>query len=352
MAEYVGVYSFYKGDSDATKAMLSQVTESMVEQVVGDSKLLIIDEAQMIPNIGAFLKLLVDTRPDIAVVITGSSALDLAGQTGEPLTGRKLTKYVFPLSVVELVAHNPTPKALFSEKLEQLLIYGSYPECILLNDTQQKREYLDDLLDSYVFKDILTLSDVKGSRVLVQLVAKLAFQVGSLVSTSELGASLGLDAKTVARYLDLLEKSFIIFRLGGFSRNLRKEITKQSKYYFYDLGVRNAVISNYNRLELRNDVGQLWENFVILERLKKRKHLSISANQYFWRTWSGQEIDLVEEREGLLYGYEVKWSDKIDSNTARTIHKSSLAPKLWTETYQNEQKYELINRSNFLDFLS
>jgi predicted AAA+ superfamily ATPase len=207
-------------------------------------------------------------------------------------------------------------------------------------DNEARIDFLHDLVDSYLLRDILTYQEVKGSRVLLQLLVLLAYQVGNEVSLTELGSSLGMDKNTVARYLDLLEKSYIIFRLGGFSRNLRSEVTKTAKYYFYDMGVRNAVINNFNPLEIRNDIGKLWENFMIVERLKMRTYTKLYANQYFWRTWKQNEIDLIEERAGKLFGYEMKWKEKNVS-----------APKEWQEAYANDAEWQVVNPTNALAFL-
>jgi hypothetical protein len=214
-----------------------------------------------------------------------------------------------------------------------------YPNAITAA-SDQKADFLRDLVDSYLLRDILTYQEVKGSRVLLELLVLLAYQVGNEVSHQELGTQLNIDKKTVARYLDLLEKSYIIFRLGGFSRNLRSEVTKNAMYYFYDVGVRNAVINNFNPLEIRDDVGKLWENFILVERLKMRAYNKIYANQYFWRTWKQSEIDLIEERDGKLFGYEFKWKDK-----------AIKAPKEWLEAYPDKAEWHLVHPDNALEFL-
>jgi len=215
-----------------------------------------------------------------------------------------------------------------------------YPDVITAKSNDKKAEFLRELVDSYLLKDILAYQDVKGSRLLLQILILLAYQVGNEVSLTEIGSSLHIDKNTVSRYLDLLEKSYIIFRLGGFSRNLRNEVTKTAKYYFYDIGVRNAVINNFNPLEVRDDIGKLWENFMIVERLKVRNYNKIYANQYFWRTWKQQEIDLIEEREGKLFGFEMKWKNK-----------KITAPKEWLESYPDSAKFQVVSPDNALDFL-
>ena len=301
-------------------------------------ELIVIDEAQKIPNVGVALKMIVDHRPDIQVIVTGSSSFDLAGQIGEPLTGRKKTLTLFPLSQLELKEKYGVYE--LEQQLESYLIYGSYPEIITATTEDEKRIKIEEIAHSYLLKDILVLERVKSSKILLDLLRLIAFQIGKEVSLSELGTQLGIDRKTVARYLDIFEKSFILFSVRGFSRNLRKEVSKSSRYYFYDLGVRNALIANFNAINLRNDIGELWENFVFMERLKKRSYKNIFANVYFWRTWDKKEIDIVEEREGKLFGYECKWS-KLKAK----------APKDWVESYP-EASFEVISKENDLDLLS
>jgi len=299
--------------------------------------LIAIDEAQRIRNIGMGLKILVDQLPDIKIIVTGSSSFELAGQIGEPLTGRKTTLTLFTLSQIEM-------GRLFNDydlhsRLEEYLIFGSYPEALTSETLQDKKKVLDELVGSYLLKDILELEKVKSSKLLLDLLRLLAFQVGSEVSLSELGKQLGIDSKTVARYLDLFEKSFVIYNLRGFSRNRRKEITSKSKYYFFDNGIRNAIIANFNPLELRDDIGKLWKNFLVAERLKKQAYQGIFANNYFWRTWDQKEVDWVEEREGRLFGYEFKWKSK-----------SRKASSAWTDSYP-DAALEIINQENYLEFV-
>lgn len=332
----------YRGDQLSVQNNFSVYDSAVLDDYIGDYDTIVIDEAQMIPNIGRSLKLIVDTHPKINIVVTGSSAFELNGQIGEPLTGRKLTRYILPISVQEMLDKSQTPALDFNNKLEKLLTYGMYPNIITAKSTAEKKEFLQELLDSYLLKDILAFQEVKGSQLLLQLLSLLAFQIGSEVSATELGSQLGINRKTIERYLDLLQKAFVIYRLGGLSRNLRSEITRKPKYYFYDNGIRNAIIGNFNSLNRRNDVGQLWENFVITERLKSRLYTDNRANQYFWRTWQGSEIDLVEERGGMYYGYEIKWSDKTNISV----------PKLWSQTYGAQGKWKLINPKTFLSFVT
>ena len=302
-------------------------------------ELIVIDEAQNIPNIGLGLKIIIDHVENIKIVVTGSASFELTGQVGEPLVGRKFTYTLFPLSVLELSKYY-TPYQLQNELLEELLLFGSYPEVLTAQTREEKREILKEIADSYLLKDILALEKVKSPKILKNLLQLLAWQVGSEVSLTELSNSLNVDYKTVARYLDLLEKTFVIASVRGFSRNLRKEINKKNKYFFVDVGIRNAVIENFNAIDLRNDIGQLWENFVFLERMKTRTYKQIYANQYFWRTWDQKEVDLIEERGGKLYGYEMKW------NTRKKIK----PPKLWLDTYP-EAEFKVITPENYLDFV-
>lgn len=301
--------------------------------------LIAIDEAQEIPNIGKGLKILIDQIPNLKIIATGSSSFDLKQSVGEPLTGRKTTLTLYPISQQELLSH--FNKYELSEKLNDYLIFGSYPEVLNQDTKAEKIRILTELVDSYLLKDILSLDKIKNSETLLNLVKLLAFQVGQLVSLSELATKLGIDVKTVGRYIDLLEKSFVISKLSGFSKNLRNEITKKHKYYFLDLGIRNAVIAQFNPLNIRNDIGQLWENFIFIERLKYDTYTGFYGNRYFWRTYEGQEIDFIEEIEENLSAFETKWS----SNKKVTV------PNLWKNNYPNSTFYK-ITPNNYLDFIT
>lgn len=332
-------YKLDSGDNIRIQEVLSSHDFNQLKEYASGYELIAIDEAQRIPQVGLNLKILADQILGLRIIVTGSSSLELSGQVGEPLTGRKHTLTLYPLAQLELRSlYNPYE---LKEKLPEWLIFGSYPEVITAPSRSEKRRVLEDLVHSYLLKDILEMERVKGSKVLLDLLRLIAFQVGNEVSLSELGSQVGIDTKTVARYLDLFEKSFVLYNLRGFSRNLRKEITKKSKYYFYDNGIRNAIISNFNDLDLRNDIGALWENFVIAERLKKTSYQEIFANRYFWRTWDQQEVDFVEERDGKLFGYEMKWNEKTDKIRA----------KGWTDTY-SEASLEVITPGNYLDFIA
>ena len=331
-------YKLDSGDNIRTQQTLSSQDFSQILAYVEGYDLLAIDEAQNIPNIGMGLKIIVDQVPGIRVIVTGSSSFELAGQVGEPLTGRKLTLSLYPLAQSELLSANN--KFELKEKLAEYLVFGSYPEVIQAGSMSMRIETLTEIANAYLLKDILAFDRVKNPRVLFDLLKLLAFQIGSEVSINELATQLGADVKTIQRYLDLLEKAFVIIRLGGFSRNLRQEVVNKSKYYFIDNGIRNAVIAQFNGLDQRNDVGALWENFMFVERLKYRAYRSLYANMYFWRTYDRQEIDLVEEHSGKLYGYEFKWSESRPVPT----------PKNWVNSYP-DASFTAINAGNYQDFI-
>lgn len=330
-------YKLDQGENITTQNLFkSQSFEDLFEYVKG-YELLVIDEAQNIENIGIGLKILVDHIKDLRIIVTGSSSFELAGQVGEPLVGRKTTLNLYPIAFKELMKISNNHE--LTQSLEEFLIYGQYP-AVLTSDRLEKPKILEELVNGHLLKDILTLENVKGSKVLLDLLRLIAFQIGGEVSMSELGTSLGIDSKTVSRYLDLFEKSFVLYNLRGYSRNLRSEITKKSKYYFHDNGIRNALISNFNTFNKRNDLGQLWENFLVSERLKNQAYTPIYCNNFFWRTWEQKEIDWLEEREGKLFGYEFKYNK--DSFTR---------PKEFLETYP-EGSVILVNKNSFLDFVS
>lgn len=330
-------YKLDSGDNIRIQNLLGSQDFDKILSYAQGYDLIAIDEAQEIPNIGMALKILVDQVPNLSVIATGSSSFDLNQSIGEPLTGRKTTLTLYPLSQLEL--YNHFNKYELTQKLEEYLIFGAYPEILSAKDKAEKIILLNELVDSYLLKDILSLEKIKSSETLLNLVKLLSFQIGQLVSHSELATQLRINVKTVARYLDLLEKSFVICKLSGFSRNLRNEITKKHKYYFLDLGIRNAVIAQFNSLSMRNDIGQLWENFVFIERLKYCNYTGFYGNRYFWRTYQGQEIDFIEEIEGKLTAFETKWS------TTKNIN----IPFLWKENY--ESVFNKITPNNYLDFI-
>jgi len=318
------------------KDQLKDPEPEKIKFFLGDAKLVVLDEAQSIENIGLILKVLIDTYPNIQIIATGSSSFDLANKINEPLTGRSLEFKLYPLSIQEL----KESKDLFDveSKLEKLLVFGSYPEVFLL-DKEDAIQKLDQISSNYLFKDILSYDGLKKPTILVKLLKALALQVGNEVNYNELSNSLDIDGKTVEKYIDLLEKCFIIFKLSAFSRNLRKEISKSVKIYFYDLGIRNSLIQNYNPLEIRNDAGALWENFCIIERIKMNRYNNIYANYYFWRTYTQKEIDLIEEKEGKLLAFEMKWGKSLKA-----------APKEFLEEYKNSE-FEVVNKENYYKFL-
>jgi len=322
-------------DITVQKNLNSQSIEKL--KSFAENKLLAIDEAQKIKNIGLNLKLIVDNIKGVKVIATGSSSFDLAKNIGEPLTGRKYTLKLFPLSQMEIGAAEN--KFQTEANLENRLIYGSYPEIIMAGDNQVREKELKEIVGSYLYKDILELDGLKHSDKIVRLLQLLAFQIGKEVSFAELGSQLGMSKNTIERYLDLLEKAFVVIKLIGFSRNLREEISKNPRYYFYDNGIRNALINNFNLLDVRDDIGMLWENYIVMERIKKQEYSGIWANNYFWRTYDKKEIDFVEERGGKLCGYEIKWKEKKIN-----------APKDWKNSYLNSE-FKVISRNNYLEFI-
>lgn len=302
-------------------------------QMIGSYKMLYIDEAQKIPEIGLKLKLMVDEIEGLKIIISGSSSFDIHKDAGEPLTGRKYAFNLFALSENEYnqIEDNITKV----DKIRERMIFGNYPELLHLPDKEDKIDYLNEMVSAYLLKDILVYENIKNSQKIFNLLRLIAFQIGGEVSLQELGKQLGISKNTVEKYLDLLSKVFILHKVEGFSRNLRKEITKNARWYFLDNGIRNAVIANFNPIESRNDIGALWENYMISERLKYQEYKRLSSNNYFWRTYEQQEIDWVEERGGSLFGYEFKWNES-----------KVKVPSQWRNNYPNAS-FEVINRHNF-----
>jgi uncharacterized protein len=286
------------------EALASQDRQRLGE-VLGDAELLIIDEAQRVPDIGLNLKILVDNFPHAAILATGSASFDLANKISEPLTGRKLTFNLYPASYHELQGSIGVLEA--RDQLERWMVWGGYPTIVTTDNPVLRERLLGELVGSYLYRDLLELEGIRRADKIVALLRLLAFQIGQEVSLAELASNLAMNRQTIERYLDLLEKVFVIFKVGGFSRNLRKEVTKNSRYYFYDNGVRNSLIQNFNLLILRNDIGQLWENFLWIERRKANQNAGRLVNTYFWRTYDQKEIDCLEEHGGKLFGYEFKW---------------------------------------------
>lgn len=325
------------GDNQEIRELLSTQKLSQLQSAFGSYQMVFIDEAQRIPEAGYGLKLLIDHFPEMIILVTGSSSFDLSNKIGEPLTGRNIVRNLFPISVLELNEQFGGMYVL--QKLEELLIFGAYPDVLNATSVDDKKEYLMSIRDSYLLKDILELESVKNPSKLSDLLKLLAFQIGQEVSLNELSNNLGIAKQSVERYLDLLEKTFIIKKVGGFSRNLRKEVVKTARYFFWDNGIRNALINNFNLPNQRNDVGMLWENFLYMERLKTKSYKRIFSNDYFWRTYDRQEIDLVEDREGKLYAYEFKWKPR-----------NVRVPKAWSDAYPDSQ-FQVVSKDNFLEFL-
>ncbi|AEF82601.1 ATP-binding protein [Leadbettera azotonutricia] len=324
------------GDEQDVQALFENISSSRLKHIFGKKRYVVLDEAQRIKDIGIKLKLITDEMPDVQLIATGSSSFDLANQVNEPLTGRKWEYRMYPLSFAEMVMHH----GLLEEKrlIPHRLVYGYYPEVV--NNPGDEKELLKQLSDSYLFKDILMWEQIKKPEKLIKLLQALAMQIGSQVSYSELGQLCGLDSKTIARYIVLLEQCFVIFRLGSFSRNLRNELKFSKKIYFYDTGIRNALIANFSLPELRKDIGQLWENFLVSERKKKLEYDHIWKNTWFWRTVSQQEIDYLEDGDETLNAFEFKWN-------ATAKHK---APKTFLERYPGSS-FKVISPENVEEFL-
>lgn len=328
---------FFNGEDFDVQRSLANRSTAHYRAILGDCRLLFIDEAQKIPQIGAILKLMVDEIEGVKIIATGSSAFDMNQQFGEPLTGRKISFRLYPVAEMEWVAQENFIQQ--AANMRERLVFGAYPELMQLSSRAEKMEYLNELVSSYLLKDVLELEGIRHSGKIMDLLRLVAYQVGSEVSLNELSRQSGMDVKTVDKYLDLLEQVFVIFRLRGFSLNLRKEVVKSPKFYFFDNGIRNAIISNLNPLELRNDVGTLWENYMISERLKYQHYTGMLVNNFFWRTYDQQEIDWVEEREGALFAYEMKWGKSF----AKT-------PTAWKNAYPDAH-FQVIHPEHFKAFV-
>lgn len=330
-------YLWFNGEDVQTIEQFSVRSEGHFRRIIGEKKLLVIDEAQAIPDIGKALKLLVDTFADIRIVVSGSSAFELRNQIGEPLVGRAFWYQLYPFSQVELKSCENFTETI--DKREERLIYGSYPEVYTSTTLAFKEDYLFELVNAYLLKDILAYEGIKNSTKIYDLLKLIAFQVGKEVSMLELGNNLGMSKNTVEKYLDILEKAFVIKRLVAFSKNLRKEISKSSRFYFWDNGIRNALIGNFNPLTLRNDVGELWENYIVTERLKRNAYLKNRVDSYFWRTYDQQEIDYLEVKNIEIATFEIKYKK---GNTK--------FPVAFEAAYPNAT-FDVINQENYLDFI-
>ena len=323
-------------DEPDVRRKLAEPTSTQLGAEAANADLILIDEAQRVQNIGITLKLLVDNYPEKQVVVTGSSAIELSNSINEPLTGRKYEYVMFPFSAEELIKEFGASEE--RRMLEHRLIYGSYPEGV--NLMGEERETLTNLVSSYLYKDIFSFQDVRKPEIIEQLLQALALQVGSEVSFNELGRLLGLTSITVQRYIDLLEKSYVVFHLRSFSRNVRNELKKSRKIYFYDNGVRNALIGDYKPLALRNDTGALWENYAISERMKHNSYSSFYGKSYFWRTQQQQEVDYLEDYDGVLHAYEFKWSPTKQTRLTDTFAKG-----------YPDHTFAVITPENYQDFV-
>ena len=328
-------YKFFDGDDSTVRAILETANTEQLRQLIGKSKIVFVDEAQRIEGIGLTLKIITDQFKDVQLWISGSSSFSLSHELNEPLTGRKWQYEMLPISWEELENHLGFLKA--EQQLETRLLYGFYPDVI--NNPGDEVEILKNLSENYLYRDILSYAEIRKPKVLESLVRALALQVGSEVNLNELAQTVGVDKNTIKRYMEILEKGYVIFELGAFSRNVRNEIKKSKKIFFYDNGIRNMIIGNFNSLDMRSDKGGLWENFLISERIKQLNYKQSLAKPYFWRTTQQQEIDYVEEEGGLISGYEFKWS---------STQKPKL-PKTFVEKYKAQT--HVVNRDNFRDFV-
>lgn len=332
-------YKAILGEEQQVRESFSRSNYNRMMEAVGKNQVLFIDEAQAIDNIGINIKILHDQNKSLRIVLSGSSSFQLANHLQEPLTGRKKTFLLYPIAVTELLDKGLTPLEVRND-LSLYLRYGLYPDVVAQETIEDKEETLRELVNSYLYRDILLFADIKHSNRLHDLLRLLALQMGSTVSVNKLSNALNMSSHTVEHYLNLLEQSFVIYRLRGFSRNLSKEISKMDKYYFYDSGVRNAILNNFNAPENRQDRGSMWENFLISERLKNNEYHRHHPNSYFWRTYTGAEIDYIEEKDGALLAFEFKYNSK----QAKT-------PKTWMEQYP-EASFATVNTDNFFEFIS
>lgn len=335
-AQYGAKCLWLNGEDEDVAAILNERSIANYSRLLQGYTLLIIDEAQFIPDIGRKLKLMIDEVAPLHIIITGSSAFDI-GQIGEPLVGRTITHQLYPIAQTELAAQeNPLQTR---QNIEERVVFGSYPEVLNLPTLQQKQQYLAELINTYLLKDILSFENIRNPQKLKDLLVLLAWQIGSEVSLDELGRTLGINKNTVHRYLDLLEKVFVLYKRTGYSKNLRKEVAKSNRWYFVDNGIRNALINNFNFIAIRQDIGMLWENYIVTERLKKNSYDGQLVNSYFWRTYDQQEIDLLEEQNGMLTAFECKWAaQKVKPPTA------------FVKAYPGSP-YHVLHKDNYLDFI-
>ena len=328
---------FWNCDESDVRQFLSEANSAKLKSFVGNSDFIVIDEAQRVKDIGLTIKLLHDSFPNVQLAVTGSSSLDLSNSINEPLTGRKFEYNLFPFSTNELVNHTSMLEEM--RLLKNRLVYGFYPD--IVNNPGEEKEILTNIVNSYLYKDVFEFQDIRKSSVIEKLVQALALQVGSEVSFNELGNLLGIDTVTVQRYVDLLEKAYVVFHIRSYSRNVRNELKKSIKIYFYDNGVRNSVISNFSPVEIRSDIGALWENFLISERIKNNAYHNKHAKYYFWRTTQKQEIDFIEEVDQNLFAYEFKYNPK---------KANSKCPVTFSNNYPNVP-FDVITSENYMDFV-
>ena len=326
------------GEDMATQAVLGERTLANYNRLVGDRRLLIIDEAQKVPEIGLALKLMIDNIQGLKIIATGSSVFDLTNKLGEPLTGRKTTFYLFPLAQMEYAPFENLAET--RARLPERMIFGNYPELLQYSSEKQKADYLNELVNGALLKDIFSFEGIRNASRITDLLRLIAFQMGKEVSLEELGRNLQLSRNTVEKYLDLLAKTFVLFKIPGFSRNLRSEVTKTSRWYFHDNGIRNAIIANFNPLMLRDDTGALWENYFVNERIKFQHYSGRMTKNYFWRTYQQQEIDWIEEEGGQLSAFEIKWNPA----------KKARVPSAWQQAYPGSQ-FHVIKPDNYLDWI-
>lgn len=334
---FTGKSLVLNGEDINTLTLLEQQSVANYRQLLNGIDLLAIDEAQNIPDIGKKLKLIVDEIQNIYVLASGSSSFDLLNKAGEPLVGRSSSFMLFPFSQAELSSIENLLET--RENLESRIIYGSYPEVALMTDNEERKEYLREIVNAYLLKDILSVDGLKNSGKMKDLLRLIAFQTGNEVSYDELGRQLGMSKNTVEKYLDLLSKVFVIYRLGAYSTNLRNEVSKAGKWYFYDNGIRNAMIGNFSPLALRQDIGQLWESYLISERIKQNYYLGLNKEFYFWRTYRGKEIDLVEIHNNEIHTFEFKWGNK-----------KPKVPLAFANNYP-DATFSVINQNNYLEFI-
>lgn len=337
--DYGKPVTMLNGEDLDIQEMLQQRTVANYKKIVGNAKLLIVDEAQAVPEIGKILKLIIDSSPDLTIIATGSSSFDLLNKAGEPLTGRKIQFQLYPIAQMELASRESFVET--RQHLEERLVFGSYPELLQLSSYREKEDYLHELVQSYLLKDILAFEGIRQADKIRKLLRLIAFQTGSEVSYNELGNQLGISKNTVENYLDLLSKVFLVYRLPAYSTNQRKEISKGSKWYFADNGIRNAIANDLRLLSFRQDTGNLWENYLLSERIKRNSYLQEHVQYFFWRNYDQQEIDLIELKQGKLHACEFKYSN----------NKKVKLPAAFSTAYP-EASFECITKDNYLDWIT